>query len=50
MKTNYKKNVMERAWKDFRTKKRHKVYEEWTFAKSLYWAHRYTGALKRNGL
>lgn len=48
--SNYKKNVMERAWQDFKTKKRHKGYEEWTFANSLYWAHRYISALKRNGL
>jgi len=48
--SNYKKSVMQQAWKDYKIKKAHKGYEEWTFAKSLHWAHRHISALKRNGL
>ena len=48
--SNYKKSVMERAWQDFKVKKRHKGYDDWTFTNSLYWAHKHISALKRNGL
>ena len=47
---NYNKRVMQRAWEDYKTKKAHKGYEEWTFAESLYWAHRTIKALRKNGL
>ena len=47
---NYNKSVMQRAWKDYKIKKAHKGYEEWTFAESLYWAHRTIKALRKNGL
>tara|TARA_R110002049_G_scaffold51216_1_gene145016 strand:+ start:298 stop:516 length:219 start_codon:yes stop_codon:yes gene_type:complete len=48
--SNYKKSVMQQAWRDYKIKKSHKGYEEWTFANSLHWAHRHISALKRNGL
>lgn len=47
---NYKKRVMQRAWQDYKVKKAHKGYENWTFADSLYCAHRHISELKRNGL
>ena len=47
---NYNKSVMQRAWKNYKIKKAHKGYEEWTFAESLYWAHRTIKALRKNGL
>ena len=41
---------MQRAWRDYKIKKAHKSYEEWTFAESLYWAHRTIKALRKKGL
>lgn len=35
----YKQRVFQRAWHDFKVKKKHRGYEDWTFSKSLYWAH-----------
>jgi hypothetical protein len=32
--------VFYNAWRDFKIKKRHKCYENNTFAESLYWAHK----------
>ena len=46
----YNKSVMERAWKDYKLKKAHKGYKEWTFAESLHYAHRTIKALRKNGL
>jgi hypothetical protein len=47
---NYNKSVMQRAWKDYKIKKVHKGYEDWTFAESLHHAHRTIKALRKNGL
>jgi len=47
---NYNKSVMQRAWQDYKVKKAHKGYEEWTFAESLHYAHRTIKALRKNGL
>ena len=44
--SDYKKSVMKRAWDDYKFKKAHRGYEEWTFAKSLYWAHRTVKGLR----
>ena len=40
MKNSRRIIVMKRAWYDFKIKKQHKGYEEWTFAESLHYAHR----------
>ena len=48
--SNYRKSVMKEAWNNYKVKKRHIGYENWTFADSLFWAHKYISALKRNGL
>ena len=47
---NYNKNVMKRAWQDYKIKKAHKGYEKWTFSESLHYAHRTIKALRKNGL
>jgi hypothetical protein len=46
----YNQRVFIRAWEDFKVKKRHKGYEEWTFSESLYWAHRHIKSVMKNGL
>lgn len=35
-----KQKVFENAWRDFKIKKKHKGYENWTFGQSLYYAHK----------
>jgi hypothetical protein len=45
----YKQRVLLRAWQDFKIKKRHNEYEEWTFSQSLYWAHKTIKAHIKNG-
>jgi hypothetical protein len=34
------KRVMDRAWKDFKFKKKSGAYEGWTFKQSLHYAHK----------
>ena len=48
--SSYNKSVMKRAWQDYKVKKSHKNYEEWTFSESLYWSHRTTKSLRKNTL
>lgn len=43
--SDYKQSVMKRAWHDYKVKKSHKGYEDWTFANSLYWAHKSISSL-----
>lgn len=38
--------VMLRAWQDFKIKKAHKGYENWTFSDSLKHAHKLRNILK----
>lgn len=49
-KLELKLSVMQRAWQDYKIKKAHKGYEDWTFAESLHYAHRTIKALSKNGL
>tara|TARA_R100000541_G_scaffold167_3_gene632 strand:+ start:1906 stop:2082 length:177 start_codon:yes stop_codon:yes gene_type:complete len=42
------KSVMYRAWHDYKIKKAHKGYEQWSFAMSLYYAHRTIKSLNKN--
>lgn len=46
----YKQRVFARAWQDFKVKKTHKGYEDWTFSQSLYWSHKHIKTLIKNGL
>jgi len=41
----YKQRVLQSAWRDFKIKKKHTGYENWTFAESLFWAHKHVKAL-----
>jgi len=47
-KLNYNKLVMQEAWKCYKIRKNKKCYEKWTFAESLYWAHRTIKHFVRN--
>lgn len=50
MENLYKRKVLLRAWQDFKIKKSHRGYENWTFSNSLYWAHKHIKKLMENKL